>query len=170
MTQSVGGIGQQQAQRAEANEFGQAFKAFRTRERLTQRQCARILKVDESTIARLEAGTRRPPREVNFYERLRELPGITVSDIAALLSTDDAPQWLVAERDSHDGRRDRLPMPVVASVPGVRVPFHLEVEPGLLEDERELNRLQEVIKQDIESCLEDYLRLKEKRAQRLKAV
>jgi transcriptional regulator with XRE-family HTH domain len=78
--------------------FGKLLQAFRKRERLSQLKLALYLGVDDSTINRIEAGTRKPPRDPHFYQKLREVPGFTDTDIARLMSTEDAPPWLAEIR------------------------------------------------------------------------
>lgn len=78
--------------------FGKLLQSFRKREGLSQLKLAAYLGVDDSTVNRMEAGTRKPPRDPRFYQKLREVPGFTEADIARLLSTEDAPPWLAEIR------------------------------------------------------------------------
>src|SRR5918992_4610281 len=78
--------------------FGKLLQAFRKREGLSQLKLAALLGIDDSTVNRIEAGTRKPPRDPRFYQKLREVPGFTDNDIARLMSTEDAPPWLAEIR------------------------------------------------------------------------
>src|SRR5437667_227400 len=82
-----------EAPKTSAQRFGAVFRAYRVKLGLSQRRMAALLEVAESTVARIEAGTRKPPRQHSFYERLRAVPGLSEADVAALLSTGAAPRW-----------------------------------------------------------------------------
>lgn len=107
--------------------FGLRLRALRERGGHSQREYARYLHVDDSTIARIELGTRKPPRDVAFYERLRDIPDLTDEDIVGLLRTSDAPRWLIKDSAAEP------PAPVVvASVPDISVAMHFHITlPGL---------------------------------------
>lgn len=116
--------------------FGDILDKAKTEDgkKLTQREAARVLAIDESTVARVLAGTRRPPRNISFYEGMRNLPGIEETDIAQLMLTKNAPRWLVADESS-----PRQPEPVtfgtVARVPGVRAHITVSFDPRQYEFE-----------------------------------
>lgn len=141
---------------ASAQAFGQLLRRYREREELSQRQLASILAVDGSTIAKIEAGTRKPPHTHTFYERLREVPGFSIDDVKNLLRTYDAPAWLDDEK--------AIPT-AVASVAGLHVEVRLHADTSGLSDE-EVQSVKQVIQADVEACLQDYFRLKEERSQR----
>jgi transcriptional regulator with XRE-family HTH domain len=115
--------------------FGKLLQAFRKREGLSQPKLAAYLQIDDSTINRIEGGTRKPPRDPGFYQRLREVPGFTDTDIARLLSTEDAPPWLAAIR--HGTTSDFIstqPRQIIKE--GYRVTVMVEVDPtGHSEDD-----------------------------------
>jgi len=135
--------------------FGELFRSYRDRESLSQRKAARILGVDESTVAKLEAGTRKPPRDVIFYERLRDLPGVTEAEIAALLKTHNAPKWLVAER----GREDIVPAPKfsVAKVGNISAIINLEAPANIFPAE-DLDDIREIVRRTVTLTLRNVLR------------
>jgi transcriptional regulator with XRE-family HTH domain len=78
--------------------FGKLLQAIRKRVGLSQSKLAAYLNIDDSTITRMEAGTRKPPRDPGFFDKLRQVPGFTETDIAQLLGTEDSPRWLAQIR------------------------------------------------------------------------
>lgn len=79
--------------------YGEVLRQLRTKGDASQAQFARLAKVDDSTITKLEVGTRKPVRWISFYERLREIPWLSEPDVTSLLDTSDAPRWLSEEED-----------------------------------------------------------------------
>ncbi len=148
--------------------FGQLLKEYRERIGLSQRKLASILGVDESTIARVEVGTRKPPREPEFYERLREIPGITEHEIAALLQTDKLATTL-AEGLLRGGWQPKNPnntdemdrRSTLAQGPGLQVNMEVQADPGL--NDKELETLKEVTRGIVEMVLKDFVRIRQKK-------
>lgn len=149
--------------------FGKLLQAFRKRVGLSQPKLAAYLQVDDSTINRIEAGTRKPPRDPRFYERLKEIPGFTETDIAQLMGTEDAPPWLAVIRHG------TTPEPISAHPrqiikEGYRVTITVDVDPtGHSEDE--IEQLKEkveyvggVVEKNTEWVLEALTDLEAKRA------
>jgi transcriptional regulator with XRE-family HTH domain len=152
--------------------FGKLLQAFRKRERLSQLKLALYLGVDDSTINRIEAGTRKPPRNPDFYQKLREVPGFTDNDIALLMSTEDSPPWLA------EIRHRTTPAPISSQPRQVikaryRVTVTVEVDPtGLSEEEakplkEKVDYLGGLVEKDAEWLLEDFI---SHEAKRLKLV
>ena len=133
--------------------FGDLLKSYRQREHLSQRKAARMLGVDESTVAKLEAGSRKPPIHRSFYENLRDLPGMTRTEIGALLRTENAPLWLAAESD----REEPAPKFNVARVGDIRAVITLESSTLPPED---LDDMREIIARTVTLTLRDVLRRK----------
>jgi ribosome-binding protein aMBF1 (putative translation factor) len=79
------------------DQFGKLLRDFRERAGLSQGTLASLLKEKVSKIKDLEAGKREPPREAQFYQRLRKVPGFTDSDIARLLQGTGYDPTLLAE-------------------------------------------------------------------------
>ena len=145
--------------------FGLLFKSYREELGHSQRKLARLLDVDESTIARIETGTRKPPRKVEFYERLRKVPGLTEAKIASLLETDDAPRWLVAQRDTV-AKEDTAVRSAIASGSGVRVSIVLQANNSELAlTDKELDTLKNLVKEDVEQVLANFFERRAKRAE-----
>lgn len=120
--------------------FGQMLKAFRQRLSLSQLKMAAMLGVDDSTINRIEAGSRKPPRNVEFYDKLKTIPGLTESEILLLLSTEQVPRWLHRLKEEitpSTPQRD-----VISPAQGIIIPLFIERE--ILSDEEI-----EILKSDI---------------------
>lgn len=118
--------------------FGQLLKRYREGLRLTQRVVADLLGVDTSTIARVESGTRKPPRDAAFYERLRDVPGLDEQHVQALLATPDAPRLVVPDEQEDTGPARPLPRVEIASVGGVQIALELRGDTSeFTEDELE---------------------------------
>ncbi len=138
-----------------ARRFGQLLKDYRKNLGLSQRSLAAFLEVDESTIARMEAGTRKPPRSVGFYEKLRQVPGLTEEEIQTLLQTSDAPRWLVPERGAAEETEQAGIRSRVASVEGgPKIRLIYEPDPtGIKLTDEELEVLKEIVAEDVELFL-----------------
>jgi DNA-binding XRE family transcriptional regulator len=63
------------------SQFGKLLRELRKREGLNQSQLATHLHVDRSTVSRIETGSKKPPLDSAFYERLRVVPGVSEADI-----------------------------------------------------------------------------------------
>jgi len=148
--------------------FGNLLRAFRKREGLSQTKLAAHLGVDDSTINRIEAGTRKPPRDPRFYQKLREVPGFTEEDIVRLLATENAPPWLA------EIRHGATPEPISAHPrqiikEGYRVTIIVEVDPtGRSEDEvkkskERVEHLGSLVEKNTEWVLEAFTDLETKR-------
>lgn len=135
--------------------FGRVFKQLRIRSGLSQNKVAAILEVDSSTIARLEAGTRKPPRAAGFYDRLKDLPGVLEYDLEMLLNTDQAPRWFADRRSEKLSSSKSLGTATdSASVGEVDVIFHLK---SASSETAELDFLSKIIKYEISEILRDYI-------------
>jgi transcriptional regulator with XRE-family HTH domain len=118
----------QEATRAEASSpqrFGQLLRMYRKELGLSQRVLADILGVDTSTIARVESGTRNPPRDADFYRHLHDIPGLEQAHIQALLATEDAPQLVVPPAPSQAPPPKPLPKVEIASLGDLQVTLTL---------------------------------------------
>jgi transcriptional regulator with XRE-family HTH domain len=137
--------------------FGQLLRDFRQRVNLSQRRLAALLGVDESTVARIEVGARKPPRNLEFYEKLRTVPGITEAEVAALLNTDNAPRWLKHGQpqptSQPDGNFARV------SVGGFHVDIRVSADEGIAH-EGEVDHLQATLVPLNESFLREFLHLR----------
>jgi transcriptional regulator with XRE-family HTH domain len=140
-----------------ATRFGKLLRDLRKRENYSQIKLAALLGVDDSTINKLEVGSRRPPREPKFYERLREVPGLSEADIALLLQAAEyAPAWL-SEIKKDQGTE--LSVPELVEVIGIKVNFTIEADSSDL-SEKDIKNLGGMIKNDVELLLEHYYRHK----------
>ena len=137
--------------------FGGLLRDYRERMNLSQRTLAGIVDVDDSTIARIEAGTQKPPRDISFYERLRQVPELTEPEIAALLKTDDAPRWLVGDRDADNKRSNTTLRSTMAVEGGVQINLLVHANPDEFTED-ELEAMKEILRIDLELCLGDFLR------------
>jgi transcriptional regulator with XRE-family HTH domain len=142
--------------------FGKLLQAFRKREGLSQIKLAALLGIDDSTVNRIEAGTRKPPRDPRFYQKLREVPGFTDNDIARLMSTEDAPPWLA------EIRHGTTPAPISSQPRQVvkaryTVTVTVDVDPiGLSEEEvrqlkEKVNYVGGLVEKNAEWLLEDFI-------------
>ena len=78
--------------------FGRKLHYFRERVNLSQRNLASQSGIDESTISRMELGTRRPPAQIElFYASLPTALKLSDTEYADLLLTSKPPRWLVPE-------------------------------------------------------------------------
>jgi transcriptional regulator with XRE-family HTH domain len=152
--------------------FGKLLQAIRKRVGLSQSKLAAYLNIDDSTITRMEAGTRKPPRDPGFFDKLRQVPGFTETDIAQLLSTEDSPRWLAVIRHG------TTPEPITAHPrqiikEGYRVTVTVDVDPtGLSEEEvkkskERVEHLGNLVEQNAEWVLEGFLTLEERRTKLL---
>jgi transcriptional regulator with XRE-family HTH domain len=142
--------------------FATLFHEKRIREGLSQRKVASILQVDESTIARLEAGTRKPPRDPEFYARLRDIPGFTDEDVVGLLHAEDTPRW-VAELQHMPNPKPVTSEPQEVAVAGIKATFTLEVDENRFPPEK-IEYVGEMIKRDINLCIRDFINHEVKRS------
>lgn len=131
--------------------FGQQFKALRTREGLSQRRIAALLGVHDTTIARIEAGARKPPRNLSFYERLLTVPGFTKEDIVNdLFRTRNGPRWFdQAESENNEN--------TIVSAGGFEYQVRLRTAPTGLPPEK-IEQVGQLVKTEIELCLRDFTR------------
>ncbi|GAC1349862.1 MAG: hypothetical protein NVSMB27_26940 [Ktedonobacteraceae bacterium] len=113
--------------------------------------------VDNSLIARLEQGTRNPPRKTAFYRRLRELPSISDADIADLLRTDNAPAWLTPDRHLSEPAEDTSAASTTISAGGFHITYSAAADDDVAEP-GELEALQNLIRAKLEHTVRDYLR------------
>jgi transcriptional regulator with XRE-family HTH domain len=152
--------------------FGKLLQAIRKRVGLSQSKLAAYLNIDDSTITRMEAGTRKPPRDPGFFDKLRQVPGFTETDIAQLLSTEDSPRWLAQIRHG------TTPEPISAQPRQIikeeyRVTVIVEVDPtGRSEDEvkkskERVEHLGSLVEKNTEWLLEGFIDLEEKRSKLL---
>lgn len=65
--------------------FGVLLRYIRTREEISQDEMGKAIGIDESTISRIEMGDRKPPRKIDFYRKLSDIPGITPADLLQLV-------------------------------------------------------------------------------------
>ncbi len=135
--------------------FGELFRDLRTRGKLSQRKVAGVLGLAESTIARIEAGTRKPPRDASFYEGLRNIPGFTEPEIAALLRTGNAPRWLIGNSADQD-----IPRIILEAPQGIRL--FVYDDKNVLKPE-EMN----IIKEDLNLLVNDLFQRRIRRAELL---
>lgn len=137
--------------------FGRVLREWRHRVGVTQSDVAGHLEVDISTVARVESGKRRPPRQARFYDLLPSLPGITDADIARLLKAPDAPRLLteIAQRPGIDA--SPVPEPTIASAGGLDLKVEVVSNSTNL-TESQLERLRDIVKTDVEVCVLDCLR------------
>jgi transcriptional regulator with XRE-family HTH domain len=124
---------------------------------LTQRELAEALNVDNSYIARLENGTRNPPRKIGFYNRLRAIRTVADSDIRDLLNAEDAPPWLMKNpsRSNSIGSANGLSKQVSAG--GFHIKYSAAIDPDVT-DPAELEAVESLVRVQIERTLRDYLR------------
>ncbi len=141
--------------------FGRLLRRQRERVGLSQRALAAQLGVAESTIARIEAGTRKPPRENSFYDRLREVREFTESDVEALLNSGDAPRWRYNDSSANGAGEGNDPIADVASTQGLHVEFRLHPTAELEFTEDDLDRVREILRQEMEMCLNDLVKRRE---------
>lgn len=66
--------------------FAHELKAIRNRLGLTQSEFAVLVGLADSTISRLENSVRRPPARSQFWDKLKQVPGMTEEDILNLRS------------------------------------------------------------------------------------
>lgn len=80
-----------------AAEFGQLLRFYRERIGLSQRRFVGTYPegFDESTVARIEAGSSNPPQINQFYDRLPAILQLSQGEYAGLLLTGRPPRWLV---------------------------------------------------------------------------
>ena len=150
-----------------SKKFGKLLRDVRKREGYSQIKLASWLNVDDSTVNKLEAGSRKPPRDPQFYERLREVPGFTESDITLLLQAAEyAPEWL-AVFNKGQGVRSESPFQRSVEKLGVTVNFSVEAPTKNLTDE-EVEELRILFEKDVQSFLEHYLLRKYERDKILK--
>jgi transcriptional regulator with XRE-family HTH domain len=150
-----------------AARFGKLLRDLRKREEMSQIKLASLLGVDDSTINKMESGSRRPPREPKFYERLREVPGFSESDITLLLEAAEyAPAWL-SDLNQGKAARKKKPQPQTVDKLGVTVDFTVKAKAIDVSDE-DLNLLSELLKKDVEAFVELYLKHKWGQAKLLK--
>jgi transcriptional regulator with XRE-family HTH domain len=152
---------------AARNRFGKLLRDFRKREGYSQIKLAAWLEVDDSTVNKLEAGSRRPPRDPKFYERLREVPGFTESDITLLLQAAEyAPAWL-SEFNQGQGVRRETPQQQSIEELGVRFILTVEAETRNLTDE-DVEELKTLAEKELKSFLHHYMLRKHERDKILK--
>jgi transcriptional regulator with XRE-family HTH domain len=150
----VAGEGQESALSSlDARRFGDRLRAFRNRQGISQRRLAQLLGVNESTISRIEGGSRRPPRSAEFYNRLRALPGLGNDEFEGLLRSSGVPYW-----PSGDRLRDESAWAVaVAARDGLVVEVRLHAGGSVRSDE-DREQLLEMLRTDVQLCLRDYRR------------
>lgn len=136
--------------------FGELLKQYREELGLTQRTLAMFLGVDASTIARVEAGTRLPPKDVGFYHGLRDVPGLDESHVRALMSTVDAPR-LVTPDNAPLSPTDPLPRVAVVDREGIRMTLQLAGDREVYSSE-DLDKLQRSMEDVLRAGLAAFLR------------
>lgn len=132
--------------------FGQLLKKYREDLGLTQRTVADLLGVDTSTIARVESGARKPPRDAAFYHYLHDIPGLDDEHIQALLATEDAPELVVRDRSGSDAPPKPLPRVRIASAGGVQIALEMRGDLGKFAEE-DLDRVLRSAKETTEVLL-----------------
>jgi transcriptional regulator with XRE-family HTH domain len=80
--------------------FGTLLRTLRLREGLSQGRLGSYLHVDRSTISRLETGSKKPPDNATFYERLQAVPGFSDTDIKQLREARESDNYVEEERKS----------------------------------------------------------------------
>lgn len=139
----------------EGQRFGQLLRGYRERAGLSQRRLASVLRVDESTIARIEAGTRKPFRDISLYQHFLEVPGFNREEVKNLLSAEDA---LGKIMDLLFGEKKRpTPVPTRVDKGGVHIDFSVDGTRAHLNSEEE-RAVSEILKQYLYLCLSDFLR------------
>jgi len=134
--------------------FGLKLRALRKRLKLSQRQVAAHTVVDESTIARIESGTRKPPRDVAFYDRLREIPGLTEDDYNDLIGTDNAPRWL--DHNPKAALATQAARTALVSVGGLHVASQVYADPDVA-SETDLGVVAKILQAYQPLMLEEFL-------------
>jgi transcriptional regulator with XRE-family HTH domain len=141
--------------------FGKLLRDLRRREKLSQIKLAALLGVDDSTINKLEAGSRKPPRDPKFYGRLREVPGFTESEITLLLQAAEyAPAWL------SQSTRDTTQQQTIEEL-GVTLNVTLQAATMNLNDD-DVDELRGLVEKDLRSLLHHFMHRKYERDKILK--
>lgn len=76
--------------------WGEHLKTLRIKSGKNHRTFGNLLDAHSTTVGRWEAGTRKPVREIPFYERLAGINGLTKQDVVELLLTQNAPRFIHA--------------------------------------------------------------------------
>lgn len=147
--------------------FGHLLRTYRERLGLSKRQLARMLGKSVSTIARIEDGTMKPPRDAEFYQRLREVPGLTNEEVDELLQTDAVPPIFIAPGEAPEPYSHKITYghnqatSVDVRVGGLLLTISLEASanPAIF-TEAEVRAAMEIAKADVEWCIQDWLRRK----------
>ncbi len=135
--------------------FGQILESYRKREGFSRRKLAGFLQVDETTLAKIEAGTRKPPRDQVFYELLSKVPNFSEEDVRLILASGRAPQWLDSK-----GQAIARARTVISPGPGMVIPIYA--------DEKAYDPSDIIlIEKEIELVVKEYLARKNQRAARL---
>jgi transcriptional regulator with XRE-family HTH domain len=95
---------------ANGNSFAILLRACRKRAGLSQQQLSDYLAVGKSRVSKWETGVSDPPRNPAFYESLRNVPGVTESEIALLLEASEYTGDLLSQRSQGQGSRSVLPL------------------------------------------------------------
>jgi len=146
---------------AAAQRFGALLRSYRERLNLTQREMAELIGTDYSTLSKWEHGKRKPPRGTAFYRSLRNA-GLSEAEIADLLRTDDAPPWLVPDREVAEVVEDRKQPfgdPIAVSAGGFHVRLEAFADPDVAQS-GEAEVLEQLIRAQVTLTIHEFLRKK----------
>jgi len=160
-------------QAGEPNAFGRKLGDFRIRKGLSKRKMARIVDKNVGTYARIEDGTMKPPRDAEFYHRLKDV--LTDAEIDELLHTGGAPPVAIVTQGTPEGDaykisyRNNQETSVDVHVGGMRMTVTLDASanPAIFSEE-EVRAAMEAVKVDVEWCLRDLFRRQARLRERAK--
>lgn len=123
--------------------FGTLLRRFRLREKLTQQQLAKKVKLNNTYISHLERDQRKPPSNPEFYAKVRDALDLTREEINQLVAL-ASPLTAVALGGLEEKLRE-LEMAELAELmdsgsPMMQVAFHLR-DPEVSEEEKEMLKL-----------------------------
>jgi transcriptional regulator with XRE-family HTH domain len=110
---------------------------------LTQTQLGEIVGKTQSKIAKLETGAQRPPRDAAFYQRLRQVKGVTDYEVQLLLQASGAPVLLVERVFPEMAEAAAPPRITVQLAPGVAIAVY--ADPKILSGQ-DIDKLSQLIK------------------------
>lgn len=136
-----------------AEQLGAQLLTLRKRLSKSQRQMASYLDIHDSTWARMEMGILKP-RSWDFFERLKQIPGVTESDVQRLRTAADLPpifeggavQQVHAQTEAH------------AAAGGFSATVALAASPMTGADEAEVAQLKSVVEGYLSLLLQNYVR------------
>ncbi len=147
--------------------FSERLRDLRRREGYTLRKIADILGVSHTYLLRVENGVNNAPLRASFYERMHNVPGWSEEDVTTLLLSEGSrsSDKLSLRTDPQD--KDYRTS--YASVDGLTISLSVRGDPKRYTG-FEVNAVRRMVREEVTVFLDDYVRQRKERTERLSAL